>query len=267
MPPLPRSAASQPDPLRRVGVIIPACDEEESIASVLAELQAVLPAARYVAAVGVNGSSDRTAEICCRLGVVTGETARRGYGHGCLAAIARLREAGETVDAYVFLAADGANDPRDIPALVEAAERGHDLVLGTRTRRWSNLRVMGVTHGLANRFLGLWASVLSGLYYTDLGPLRLIRRAAFERLQFEHLTFGWTIEPQVAAGPLSLRVQEIPVSERPRRAGRQKVSQVSLAQTWRVGWAILLAGWRTSARWRRAAAPGLPVAAQGASES
>ncbi len=241
---------------------MPACDEEEAVEATLTELRSVLPAERFVVAVGVNGSTDRTAEICRGLGVLTGETPQRGYGHGCQAAIDRLAEEGERVDAYVFVAADGANDPRDIPALLARAEAGADLVLGTRTRSWANARTMSVTHFLANRLLGLWASALSGLSYSDLGPLRLIRRAAFEALQLEEMTYGWTIEPQVAARSLGLAVAEIPVRERRRRQGRQKVSRVSWRHTARVGLAIMAAGWRTRRRRKTLEPIKMPVSAK-----
>lgn len=241
--------------LSRVGIVIPACDEAECIVEVTTELRQALDPERFPIAVGVNGSRDDTAALCRRAGLLTGETVLRGYGHGCLAAIARLKELEPEVGAYIFVAADGANDPRDIPALLAKAAEGFDLVLGARTNRWANVAVMKPSHVLANRLLGLWASWLSGFYYTDLGPLRLIRRPAFEAMNLQELTYGWTIEPQIVAPSLGLSVAEVSVAERRRLRGRQKVSGVTLRQTLRVGLAIMAAGWRASRNRRRSELP------------
>ncbi len=67
----------------RIGVIIPACDEEACIASVLEELLCTVDQATHVVAVGVNGSTDCTADIARSYPVLVTETANRGYGFGC----------------------------------------------------------------------------------------------------------------------------------------------------------------------------------------
>ena len=244
----------RPAPL--VALILPACHEELTIVPVLDELRAVLgDGEEWVVAVGINGSAagqDRTAELAREHPVkaVVAETLRRGYGHGCQAAIERLEAQGIVPDAYVFLAADGANDPRDVRTLVDAYRIGFDLVLGSRTgARWrENRAVMGWPHLLANRLLGAWCGVLGGRRFEDLGPLRLIERGLFRRLGLREWTFGWTIEAQVVAARLGAAIAEVPVSERARLAGEQKVSKVSWRRTLAVGWQIVLAGWRARGR-------------------
>ena len=61
------------------------------------------------------------------------------------------------------------------------------------------------------------------------------------------MTFGWTIEAQIAAARLGAAICEIPVTERRRIAGRQKVSGVSWRRTFAIGCQIVAAGYRT---WR-----------------
>ncbi len=228
-------------------VIIPARDEEESIGLVLAELRAVAPALEIV--VGVNASTDATPAVARAHGALVAETGEAGYGYGCQAAIAHCPGA----DAYIFLAADGANDPRDIAHLIAAHAAGHGLVLGTRTTGLTNWSLATASHILANRLLGAWCGLLTGRFFTDLGPLRLIDGALFDRMALREWTYGWTIEAQIRAVQLGARIVEIPVRDRGRLAGRQKVSGVSLARTLRVGAAIFAAGWRT--RWACQPAP------------
>lgn len=240
-------------PAPRYAVIIPACNEEACIGEVLRELRAALDLRRFEIAVGVNASTDGTARLAREAGAVAGETAERGYGHGCQAAILALREAAAAVDAYIFVAADGANDPADIARLTAAYETGCPFVLGCRTTSRENRPVMGRNHILANRALGFWCMCLTGRYFADIGPLRLIDRHLFEKMQLREWTYGWTIEAQIRAVMLGARTCEVPVRERRRLAGEQKVSRVSWQHSLRVGLQILAAGWRTRFSQRKAA--------------
>ena len=238
----------------RIGIVIPACDEAPCLAGVLDELLATIDRSKYAVAVGVNGSSDRTAEIARRFPVVVAETCVRGYGHGCVAAIAALRREMPSVEAYIFFAADGASDPRDIELIADAYEHGSDFVLGTRTGRRRNWPAMTLPHVLANFILGAWCTLLSGRWFTDLGPLRLVERTLFETMNLRELTYGWTIESQIAAARLGARISQVAVHERASVAGEQKVSGVSWRRTFSIGCRIVAAGWRTQRRFAERAA-------------
>lgn len=228
-------------------VILPACEEEECLGAVLDELRAVI-GGEFTICVGVNGSRDRTAEIARSHGALVAETPSRGYGYGCQAAIDLLESSGLAPDAYIFVAADGANDPRDIARLLEAHRAGVEFVLGCRTDIPANRRVMHAQHIIANRLLGLWCWMLTGRFFKDLGPLRLIGRDLFHQLKMREWTYGWTIEPQILAARLGIKTREVSVSERPRLAGRQKVSKVHWRQSVHIGIQIALAGYRSRSR-------------------
>ncbi len=225
-------------------IIIPACDEEPCLGAVLAELRDALAGCGHLVAVGVNGSSDRTAEIARAHGVIVAETAERGYGHGCQAAIDLLEREHPPVDGYVFFAADGANDPRDIAALLAARARGAEMVLGCRTRYRENWRLMNLQYVLANRVFGAWCGCLTGRFFADLGPLRFIGRELFQAMRLREWTMGWTIEAQIRAVRFGAEIVEVPVRERERIAGRQKVSRVSVGRSLSIGGQILAAGFR-----------------------
>ncbi len=234
-----------------IGIIIPACNEEACIGPVLEELLASLDLTKYVIAVGVNDCADRTAEVARRYPVVVSETSARGYGFGCQSAIAALNAAVPSVAAYVFFAGDGASDPRQVSSLAAAYGQGYMMVLGARTTCLRNWPVMTLSHVLANFSLGLWSGLLSGRWFTDLAPLRLIERHLFEALALEEMTFGWTIEAQIGAARLGAAICEVTVSERCRIAGEQKVSGVTWRRTFSIGCRIIAAGWRTHRRYRR----------------
>ncbi|MGI8431943.1 MAG: glycosyltransferase [Chthoniobacterales bacterium] len=233
-------ATRQPE----IAIIIPACDEAECIGVVLDELLAAIDPEKYVVAVGVNGARDETAEIARTRPVLVAETDRRGYGYGCQAAISLTNNFFPGIRAYIFCAGDGASAPADLARVTQAYEQGYDFVLGSRTRRWRNWRTMTLRHMIANAVLGLWCGLLSGRSFSDLGPLRLISRPLFEKIAPREMTFGWTIEAQIRAAHLEATICEIPVQERRRIAGEQKVSGVTWRRTLVIGCKILAAGYR-----------------------
>lgn len=235
-----------------IAIIIPACNEAPCIARVLAELLSVIDPAKYIVGVGVNGAVDRTAELAREYPVIVAETSERGYGFGCQAAIEAVNRAQPTVEAYIFFAADGASDPCDVSKLGAAFGQGYSMVLGARTTSRRNWATMSLSHVLANFALGLWCGLLTRRWFTDLAPHRLIARDLFEAMALREMTFGWTIEAQIAAAMLGARVIEVPAHERKRIAGEQKVSGVTWARTFRIGCRIVAAGWRTRLRLRTA---------------
>ncbi len=238
-----------------IAIILPARDEEAALAPVLAEL---LPhAARHdaVIAVGLNDCSDRSRAVAEQHGALVGETGIRGYGHGCLAGIAAVHSAGLRPAAYVFMAADGAHDPAELPRLLAPWRAGAGLVLGQRTGIPQNWTKLGFARAFSNVLLGAWAGLLCARWYSDLGPYRLIARELFETMAPAETTWGWTIEPQILAARLGARIAQVRVTERPRIAGEQKVSGVSFGHSLSVGLAIARAGLRCRFRARVAPRP------------
>jgi len=244
---------SYPPTRPQFAIIIPACDEEACIGRVLEELCATVDSDKFVVAVGVNGSSDKTAGVARAHGALVAETVQRGYGHGCQSAIDLVTGILPPMRAYIFLAGDGASNPQDVRRLVDAYEQGYAFVLGARTGELGNWRVMRFSHVIANFALALWCGLLAGRWFRDLAPLRLIDRRLFEAIAPREKTYGWTIEPQIAAARLGAAICEVPASERPRLAGQQKVSGVTWGRTFIIGCRIVAAGFRARLRFRRAA--------------
>src|SRR5262249_18082004 len=111
----------------RVVVVIPALDEERSIADVVRSIPRAI-VSRVIVADG--GSREPRAARAKAAGADVID-AGRGYGRACLAATT----AAEDADIVVFMDGDGADDPRSIAALVEPIRSGrYDFVLGSRAR-------------------------------------------------------------------------------------------------------------------------------------
>ncbi len=199
--------------------IILALNEEAAISSVV---RAVREHIDHVIVVD-NGSSDATAQVATGAGADVVNQPERGYGAACLAGITALEGCPED-DAVLFIDGDGQSDPSDIPGLLAPIEAGvADLVIGSRAKGAEPGALSGV-----QRF-GNWlaASLLGQLYgasCTDLGPTRAISLGALQRLLMRDRGFGWTVEMQVRAALIGLRVVEVPVRYRPRASGASKIS-------------------------------------------
>ncbi len=208
----------------RVAVLIPAYNEEDALPFVLATLPK-----QWVRQVVVcdNGSTDRTAEIARLMGARVVRASRRGYGSACLAGIDYLKglPASDQPEVVVFIDADYADDPNELPRLVEPILSGsQDLVIGSRLSGRIEPGAMTLP-----QYLGNWLSArlihrLFGQRFTDLGPFRAIRWPCLLQLSMSDPDYGWTVEMQIKAALHRLRCAEVPVSYRKRVAGRSKVS-------------------------------------------
>ena len=207
-----------------VDAIIPALDEEAALPGVLDELKSTV--VRRVVVVD-NGSSDGTARVAKERGAHVVAEPRRGYGAACLRGIDECRRATPPPDVIVFLDGDGADDPTELPRLLEPLWRGDaELVIGSRVLAGAKVERFALTpQQRVGNWLAAWLiRTLYGARHTDLGPFRAIRLDALERLAMRDLDWGWTAEMQVKAVRRGLRVVEVPASWRRRRGGRSKIS-------------------------------------------
>lgn len=203
----------------KVTVIIPALNEEESIAHVVAEVPRDL--AQEVIVVD-NGSTDRTAEMARSAGAEVVREERRGYGYACAAGVVA---AGDRSDVLVFMDGDGSDDAGQMCALVEPIERGQaDLVLGSRTLGPSARGALLPHQRMGNALTTALVRLLYGRRLTDLPPLKAIRRPLLAELGMREMTYGWTVEMIVKCARRGCRIVEIPVSARARIGGQSKVS-------------------------------------------
>lgn len=216
----------------KISVIIPALDEELSIARVLADL----PRERLQEVIVVdNGSRDATAARAAAAGARVVAEPERGYGAACLAGIAALRPDCELV---VFLDADYSDHPDELPLLTAPIEADTaDLVIGSRIRGNAEPGALLPQARFGNTLACFLMRCLFGFRYSDLGPFRAIRRAALDRIGMCDRNFGWTVEMQIKALQHRLRIQEIPVSYR-KRKGVSKITG-TLSGTLRAGYKIL----------------------------
>lgn len=199
-------------------VVIPVLNEEAAIGRVLDALRDVRIRRVVVAD---NGSTDRSAAVAREHGADVVFEPVRGYGRACLRALSRLDA--DPPEVVLFVDGDYSDFPEDAGAILDAIERGAELVIGSRT-------LGGAQRGalLPQARFGNWLSTrliraFYGEHFTDLGPFRAIHWEALQRLQMRDENFGWTVEMQVRAAKLGLRCEEVSVRYRP-RIGTSKVT-------------------------------------------
>jgi glycosyltransferase involved in cell wall biosynthesis len=226
----------------RYALVIPALNEAESIGLVLAQIPAGLFAQVIVAD---NGSEDGTASAAGAAGAHVVCELRRGYGQACLAGLAELQP---EISAVAFMDGDLADDPADLERLVRFFERGGwDLVIGSRVLGKPDPGSLTSFQRFGNWLTTRLIRAIWHVSYTDLGPMRIIRRDALGQLHLRDRNFGWNVEMQAKAARLKLRVSEIPVGYRRRRRGRSKISGTfwgSLRASLKILWTIYRC-WRT----------------------
>ena len=207
----------------RVGAVIPARDEQDNIARVVHDLRTLeTPAGTALVddiVVCDNGSTDATAERARAAGARVVSEPTPGYGIACLTAIAAL----DDVDLVLFVDGDQAFDVRQVTRLLDAIDRGADLVIGSRVLGQMQPGALSLPQIVGNRVAGLLISLLWRQRVTDLGPFRVIRRTALAALDMQDKTYGWTVEMQIKAIQRKMRVAEVPVDSRRRQHGKSKV--------------------------------------------
>jgi len=213
-------------------VVIPVYNEEGSIGRVVGGISR-----DWVEEIIVvdNGSSDATACVAAASGATVVSESRRGYGSACLAGISRLSEG---TDLVIFMDGDYSDYPDEISKLITAQSHHRaDLVVGSRVLGQHEPGSLTVQQRFGNWLSTRLIKRLYGYSYTDLGPFRLIRKEALDRLKMRDRNFGWTVEMQIKALQQGLKVIEVPVSYR-KRIGKSKVSG-TLSGSVRAGLKIL----------------------------
>lgn len=198
-------------------IVMPAWNEERSVATVIADVFRVLPHAHCL--VVDDGSSDGTAAVARAAGAMVASLPfNMGVGGAMRFGFKFARNNG--YDAVVQIDADGQHNPQDAIALLDALKTA-DIAIGARFAGVGDYRVRG-PRKWAMRLL---SSVLSRVAHAKLtdttsgfkasGPKAISLFA--ENYPAEYL--GDTIEAIVIAAREGCQIVQVPVAMRERLAG------------------------------------------------
>ncbi len=199
-------------------VVIPALNEESTVAGVIGDLRR-----RGFEQIRVvdNGSTDRTAERARAAGAEVFAETRCGYGRACRRGLSEIPRG---VAWILFCDADGSDDLDDVDLMIETAERGADLILTNRFATKAGRKAMTFVQRFGNRLISRLIQLGWGFQFADFGPLRLIRRESLDDIDMRERGFGWNVVMQIRALEAGLKISEAPAHYRRRLGGKSKIS-------------------------------------------
>lgn len=130
-----------------------------------------------------------------------------------------------SAEVVLFLDGDGSDDPADADQLLAPVVAGSvDIALGARRGDLIEAGAMTPVQRFGNWLAPFLMRLAMGAPYHDMPPFKACSMRALDELALADTGHGFTIELLVKAHERRLRIVEIPVRCRARRAGVSKVS-------------------------------------------
>jgi dolichol-phosphate mannosyltransferase len=216
-------------------VVIPTYEEAGNLAALVTAVRAALDCT-----IGVvdDGSPDGTGEIADALADwVIHRERKQGLASAYVAGFRRALAGG--ADYVCEMDADFSHDPADLPRLLAAAGAGADVVLGSRYVEGGGVEGMPLHRRLLSRGGSAYARAVLGCPVRDLtGGFKCFRADALHAIDLDAIAatgFAFQVEATYRAVRAGLRVEEVPIVFRERRAGRSKLSAgVAAEALWRI---------------------------------
>lgn len=204
-----------------IDIIIPAYNEENSIAKVINDIPKNLVRDILVCN---NGSTDNTKDVATKAGAIVLDQPKKGYGNACLKGIDYISKNTIPPEVVVFMDGDYSDYPEEMIDLLKPIENDNcDLVIGSRSLGELQKGSMTPQQIFGNWLATTLIKIIYKYEFTDLGPFRAIKWDKLVFIDMKDRDFGWTVEMQVKAAKLGLICTEVPVKYR-KRIGVSKVS-------------------------------------------
>lgn len=214
---------------QRIAVLVPCYNEEQTVAQVVRDFQATLPAATVY--VYDNNSKDQTSQRAAEAGAVVRFEKNQGKGHV-------LRRMFSDVEADIYILVDGDNTYHAASApkmIARLLSEQLDMVVGTRLTEHAGAAFRH-GHEFGNRLLTGCVALLFGRSVTDmLSGYRVLSRRFVK--SFPALAQGFETETELTVHALELRM---PIAEVVTPYGARPSGSESKLHTYRDGFRILL---------------------------
>jgi len=218
--------------MTRAVVCVPTYNERENLEPLVRALGQVLDTTRDRVLVIDDGSPDGTGLLADRLAAeldwldVLHRDRKEGIGRAYLAGFERVLAS--DAELVLEMDCDFSHDPKDVPRLIAACEKGADLALGSRWVAGGGTANWGLVRRIVSRGGSLYARVLLGVRIRDLtGGFKCFRRAVLETIDRDAIAargYGFQIEGTYRALRAGFRVVELPITFVDRRVGESKMS-------------------------------------------
>ena len=203
-----------------IKVIIPAYNEADSIAKVIAEIPNIVDEVIVVS----NNSTDDTEKNASAAGATVLQEKRKGYGYACLKGLDHIAKQPHKPQIIVFLDGDYSDYPSELTNIIAPIQQKNiDMVIGARVKKWREDGSMTLPQIFGNWLATTLMRLFFGAKFTDLGPFRAIKYEKLLQLNMQDKTYGWTVEMQLKAIKQDFTYVEVPVHYK-NRIGVSKVS-------------------------------------------
>lgn len=232
--------------MNRALVCIPTYNEADNLGPIT---QAVLKAEPRVDILVVDDNSpDGTGKLADALAAqeprirVLHREKKEGLGRAYLAAFRWALAEGYTY--IIEMDADFSHDPRYLPGLLDAAEAGADLVLGSRYVHGGGTVNWGVGRKIISRGGSLYARTILGVDVRDLtGGFKCFNRRVLENIGLEEVkSTGYSFQIELTYRTLrkGFAVRELPIVFEDRRVGQSKMSRKIFLEALTMVWKLRL---------------------------
>ncbi|WP_375238500.1 glycosyltransferase family 2 protein [Aurantibacter sp.] len=206
--------------MTNIKVIIPAYNEQDSIAKVIAEIPTIVNEIIVVN----NKSNDLTLENATKAGATVLTENNRGYGYACLKGLEYLSNLEPKPDIVVFLDGDYSDYPEELTKVVAPIlEENIDFVVGARVKKHRETGAMTPQQVFGNWLATFLMKLFFNAKFTDLGPFRAIKYNKLLELNMQDQTYGWTVEMQLKVLKQKMTYKEVELRYK-NRIGVSKVS-------------------------------------------
>lgn len=215
-----------------VAVVLPTYCEAENVENLIQELQGLK--LNLLIIVIDDSSPDGTSQIVKKLQkeydnvILFVRTKKLGLGTAIIDAFRLLTSLKDQPDHIVTMDADYSHNPQDIPNLIEAAELGYDLVIGSRYCEGGKIVGWHRIRWLISRFANLIASAAVRTRIHDCtSGLRCYskRYVAAVVPNLHSQTYEIQIETIKQAQLQGFRVKEVPITFVNRKRGKSKLTR------------------------------------------
>lgn len=203
-----------------IKVIIPAYNEEASIAKVIKDIPNLVDEIIVVN----NNSTDATEKNAKNAGAIVLKESKPGYGNACIKGLNYISSLRIKPDIIVFLDGDYSDYPEYLTEIITPIiEDDIDFVIGSRVKELREKGAMTLPQIFGNWLATNLMSLFFKSKFTDLGPFRAIKYERLLQLNMEDQTYGWTVEMQLKVLRHKMTYKEVLVPYR-NRIGVSKVS-------------------------------------------
>jgi dolichol-phosphate mannosyltransferase len=229
---------------RDVLIIIPTYNERDNLPQMAASVHSSLPEADIL--VVDDNSPDGTGALADELArehsfiKVLHRPGKQGLGRAYIAGFHHALPQGYD---YLFeMDCDFSHDPKYLPAMLQKARAGADLVLGSRYVEGGGTVNWGPMRKIISRGGSLYARTILGIGVRDLtGGFKCFRRRVLETIDLDAVSaqgYGFQIEMTYRALKMGFRVEEVPIVFVDRRVGQSKMSKKIFVEALTLVWKL-----------------------------